>query len=89
MTPPIPKNQLILISGVNGFIASQTAKAFLNAGYSVRGTVRSKSSAEGLLRVLQHYVEADRLEVVEVNDITQPGAFDTAVQGPLPSLEAL
>jgi nucleoside-diphosphate-sugar epimerase len=82
MTLPVPKNQLVLISGVNGFIAAQTVKSFLNAGYSVRGTVRSKSSAEGLLSTLRHYVKAGRLEIVEVKDITQPGAFDTAVQGP-------
>ncbi|KAE8454301.1 hypothetical protein EG329_005226 [Mollisiaceae sp. DMI_Dod_QoI] len=81
MTLPASRNQLVLISGVNGYIASVTAKAFLEAGYSVRGTSRSKSSSEGLLKALPQYVEAGRLEIVEVKDITVDGAFDEAVKG--------
>jgi GDP-D-mannose dehydratase len=83
MTLPTSRNQLVLISGVNGYIAAQTAKFFLDAGYSVRGTVRSKNSAKGLVHVLQSYVEACRFEIVEVGDITLAGAFDKAVDGTL------
>lgn len=75
------RNQIVLISGVNGYIASVTAKAFLEAGYSVRGTSRSKASSEGLLKALHEYVDAGRLEIVEVKDITIDGAFDAAVKG--------
>ncbi|KUJ19442.1 putative NAD dependent epimerase/dehydratase [Mollisia scopiformis] len=81
MTLPTTKNQIVLISGVNGYIASVTAKAFLEAGYSVRGTSRSKSSSEGLLKALPQYAEAGRLQIVEVKDITIDGAFDEAVKG--------
>jgi nucleoside-diphosphate-sugar epimerase len=71
----------ILITGANGYIASVTVGAFLDAGYSVRGTVRSLKSAQGLLKTLQNYVDARKLEVVEVPDITVEGAFDEAVKG--------
>lgn len=71
----------VLISGINGYIASRTAETFLEAGYSVRGTVRSLSSAKGLQDVLKDYVEAGKLSVVEVPDIIKDGAFDEAVKG--------
>lgn len=81
MTLSTAKDQIVLISGVNGYIASVTAKAFLEAGYFVRGTSRSKASSESLLKALHEYVEAGRLEIVEVKDITIDGAFDEAVKG--------
>ncbi|KAF2466761.1 NAD(P)-binding protein [Lindgomyces ingoldianus] len=73
---------LILISGVNGYIAARTAKHFLDSGYSVRGTVRKLASAQPLLEdALKDYAEAGKFEVVEVPDITVSGAFDEAVKG--------
>lgn len=72
---------LVLVTGANGFIAARTVEAFLNAGYSVRGTVRSKASASGLLAALPDAASSGRLELVEVPDITAPGAFDEAVRG--------
>jgi hypothetical protein len=65
---------------VNGYIASVTVGASLDAGYSVRGTVRRIDSAKTLER-LQSYVDAGKLEIVEVPDITVEGAFDEAVKG--------
>jgi nucleoside-diphosphate-sugar epimerase len=70
---------IVLVTGVNGFIAARTAEAFLKAGYSVRGTTRSESSTQGLKDALSEY--ADRLEIYEVPDITVEGAFDEAVKG--------
>jgi nucleoside-diphosphate-sugar epimerase len=72
---------LILVTGVNGYIAAVAAKHFLDAGHSVRGTVRQLGSAESLLEVLKNYVEAGKFTVVEVPDITVDGAFDEAVKG--------
>lgn len=72
---------LVLISGVNGYIASRTAETFLQAGYSVRGTVRSSKSGKALLDVLSEYASSGQLELVEVPDITVAGAFDEAVKG--------
>ncbi|KAF9874311.1 nad dependent epimerase [Colletotrichum karsti] len=70
---------LVLITGLNGFIAGRTTEALLQAGHSVRGTVRSKASAQATVEALAQY--GDRLEVIEVPDIAVAGAFDKAVEG--------
>lgn len=73
---------LILISGVNGYIAARAAQHFLESGFSVRGTVRKLGSAKSLLEESwKEYAEAGKLEVVEIPDITVEGAFDEAVKG--------
>lgn len=74
--------RLILISGVNGYIAAVAAKHFLEHGYFVRGTVRNIASAKELIDgPLSEFATAGRFEVVEVPDITVDGAFDEAVKG--------
>ncbi len=70
---------IVLVTGANGYIAARTVEAFLKAGYTVRGSVRSKGSAKQLLEALPEY--ASRVEIAEVPDITVPGAFDEAVKG--------
>ncbi|KAK4122990.1 NAD(P)-binding protein [Parathielavia appendiculata] len=70
---------LVLVTGANGYIAARTVEAFLKAGFSVRGTVRSLSSANEVMEALSEY--ADKVEFVEVPDITVSGAFDEAVKG--------
>ncbi|KAF1920299.1 hypothetical protein BDU57DRAFT_440157 [Ampelomyces quisqualis] len=73
---------LILISGVNGYIAAVAAKYFLDRGHSVRGTVRKASSAQALIDgPLKSYAESGKFTVEEVPDITVEGAFDQAVKG--------
>ena len=69
----------VLVTGANGYIAGSTIEALLDAGYSVRGTVRAKAKAHALLDALSRY--GDKLEIVEVPDIAAPGAFDEAVKG--------
>ncbi|EMR69030.1 hypothetical protein MGN70_000232 [Eutypa lata] len=70
---------IVLITGINGYIAARTAEACLRAGYNVRGTARSTESARSLVDALSSY--SQRFEVVEVPDVTVPGAFDNAVKG--------
>ncbi|CAJ0547722.1 Ff.00g044760.m01.CDS01 [Fusarium sp. VM40] len=70
---------IVLVTGANGYIAGPTIEGFLKAGYAVRGTVRSKSSADSLVKALSSY--GDDLEIVQVPDILIPGAFDSAVKG--------
>ncbi|KAH8668851.1 hypothetical protein BX600DRAFT_460812 [Xylariales sp. PMI_506] len=72
---------LVLVTGANGYVAQRTIEAFLNAGYSVRGTVRNRASADGLLAALPEAASSGTLEIVEVPDITVDGAFDAAVRG--------
>lgn len=73
---------LVLISGVNGYIANSTAKAFLDDGWRVRGTARDKeASLKFLGDAFKKHIDGGHVEVVEVKNITVPGAFDGAVKG--------
>jgi len=69
----------VLVTGANGFLAVYTVKKYLEAGYSVRGTVRSLSKSAFLTDKFSNY--GDRFELVVVEDITKEGAFDEAVRG--------
>jgi len=69
----------ILVTGANGFLAVYVVKKYLEAGYSVRGTVRSLSKSAFLTDKFSDY--GDRFELVVVEDITKEGAFDDAVRG--------
>jgi nucleoside-diphosphate-sugar epimerase len=74
--------RLVLITGINGYIAAHTAATFLRAGYSVRGTVRARTpNVELLVNKLSEHHDGTKLELVEVPDISANGAFDRAVQG--------
>lgn len=82
---PRPK---VFITGINGFIAAQVAAAFLRAGYSVRGSNHSQNPVPSqLLDALRQETAGSNdpdpsfVELVEVEDITVPGAFDDAVKG--------
>ncbi|KAH8114298.1 hypothetical protein DFH11DRAFT_1508933, partial [Phellopilus nigrolimitatus] len=57
------------------FIALWLVQDLLERGYSVR----AESKAAHVRSLFKAY--ADKLEIVEVPDIMQPGAFDAAVQG--------
>jgi len=69
----------VLVTGANGYLATWVVKKYLEAGYSVRGTVRSLSKSAFLKEKFAQY--NDRLELVVVEDITKDGAFDEAVRG--------
>ncbi|KAK5044543.1 hypothetical protein LTR84_010667 [Exophiala bonariae] len=79
MSPPPPSDQTILLSGISGFVGTWIAHTFLEAGYKVRGTVRSEKSIEGIKKTHAKY--ADQLSFAVVPDITTSGAFDEAVKG--------
>ncbi|KAH9855623.1 NAD-P-binding protein [Lenzites betulinus] len=75
-------SELVLISGLNGFIATDIALAFLQAGYRVRGTVRSQAKAETWLKLpaFATFISNGQLETAIVPDIVRPGAFDDALK---------
>ena len=81
----VPKCSLILVTGVNGFIASHIADLLLEAGYSVRGSVRSKQRGAALCDHFGKRYGAGRFKLVVVEYITVGGAFDEAVKGDLAS----
>ncbi|WOO83831.1 Ketoreductase azaE [Vanrija pseudolonga] len=77
--PAIQKGDLVLVSGASGYIATQTVKDLLDAGYPVRGTVRSADKGEFLKDLFKD--SAVPFDYVIVKDIAEPGAFDEAVKG--------
>lgn len=79
MAPEVPAGSLILLTGVNGHVASCTALRLLEKGYRVRGTVRTLNSATIVQTALARY--SDRLQIVEVGlDIGKPGVFYAALK---------
>ena len=79
----MPKGSWILVTGVNGYVASHTADQLLQHGYNVRGTVRNLSKNRWIKDLFDRKYGAGRFEIVQVEDMTSPGAFDHAVKGKL------
>ena len=78
--PAIPPGSLILVTGVNGLIASHVADQCLAAGYRVRGTTRDKQKNAWILDLFSSRYGSDAFELVEVKDMTKDAAFDEAVK---------
>lgn len=73
-------NKTVLVTGINGYLASNIGMAVLQRGYRLRGTVRAAERASQLMNgPWQEY--ASRIEIVEVPDICAESAFDEAVKG--------
>ncbi|CAG9954256.1 unnamed protein product [Clonostachys rosea f. rosea IK726] len=72
----IPLGGLILVTGVNGYIAGVVAKTFLDHGYKVRGTVRSVSKYGWMPSYF-----GPNFSLAEVPDIHADNAFSEAVKG--------
>ena len=68
----------VLVTSANDYFATWVLNKYLEAGYSVRGTVRSLSKSAFLVDKFAHY--GDRFELVVVEDVTKDGAFDEAVK---------
>ena len=80
MSIPQGNGKTVMVTGINGYIASTIGFHLLSNGYNLRGTVRSSKSAAPLLDgAYKDY--ASRVQIFEVPDITIPGAFDEAVKG--------
>jgi nucleoside-diphosphate-sugar epimerase len=73
-------NKTLLVTGINGYIASSIGELILSKGYNLRGTSRSLASTEPLVKGA-YAPFASRIEILEVLDMTVPGAFDKAVKG--------
>lgn len=78
----LPKGSLILITGVNGFIAAHLAQQLLARGYRVRGTVRNAEKSKWLIDDLFR-TEASKglFELATVEDMATEGAFVAAIRG--------
>ncbi|MCJ1285803.1 hypothetical protein MMC26_005144 [Xylographa opegraphella] len=80
MSSPASNDKVVLVSGINGYIASTIGLDLLKKGYTLRGTSRFAHSADALLKgAYRDYV--DRVQMVSVPDMTIAGAFDETVKG--------
>jgi dihydroflavonol-4-reductase len=70
----------VLITGISGFIARHCAVEMLNAGYAVRGTVRSLSRSDEVRASLARHADASRLSFVQA-DLERDDGWDAAVAG--------
>ena len=77
----IPTGSTVLVTGINGFIASHVGDQLLKAGYKVRGTVRDESKAEMIRDVYRKRHGLAAFKAVIVEDISAAGSFDQSVQG--------
>lgn len=80
MSIPESNGKILLITGVNSYLGSVLGLLVLSKGYSLRGTVRNKSSIADLLDGA-YAPYATRVSILEVKDMTLQGAYDEAVQG--------
>ncbi|PVH81119.1 NAD(P)-binding protein [Cadophora sp. DSE1049] len=80
MSIPESNGKTVLITGINGYIASVLGLDLLSKGYSLRGTSRRAASAEPLLKG-PYAAYADRVKIYEVPDMTIDAAFDEAAKG--------
>jgi NAD(P)-dependent dehydrogenase (short-subunit alcohol dehydrogenase family) len=79
---PPSNGKTVVITGINGYLASVTGLEALRKGYTLVGTCRSLARAEPLLKgAYAEFANAGRVRIVEVGDMTKEGAFDEAVKG--------
>jgi nucleoside-diphosphate-sugar epimerase len=72
--------KIVLVTGINGYIASHIGLQLLKKGYTVRGTSRLASVQHHLLSDAFKGYES-QYEHVVVSNITGKGAFDEVVKG--------
>jgi nucleoside-diphosphate-sugar epimerase len=77
----IEKGDLVLVTGVSGYIGSHVAEELVAAGYNVRGTSRTSTKAQWLVDYLDKKFGSGKIEIVEVPDMIKEGAYDDAVIG--------
>lgn len=73
-------NTTVLITGVSGFIAKHCAVEMLNAGYRVRGTIRSQGRAAQVKDTLARHTNTSRLELAET-DLESDDGWNEALAG--------
>jgi dihydroflavonol-4-reductase len=70
----------VLVTGISGFIARHCALELLNAGYGVRGTVRSLKRSDDVRDSLSPHAAVSRLEFAEA-DLESDAGWEAAVRG--------
>jgi len=73
-------SDLVLVTGVSGFIASHVTAGLLQQGYAVRGTIRNKEKGQRIVDALAaHGADTSRLELIEA-DLGSDEGWKPAVQ---------
>ncbi len=76
--------QLVLLTGISGFVAKHIALRLLNAGYVVRGTLRSLDRANEVRAAIRPYLkspDAEALLTFAAADLEQDAGWSAAMQG--------
>lgn len=74
-------NDLVVVTGISGFLGGHVALQLLNAGYRVRGSVRHLDKAEKVKATLEKAgADLSRLEFVAL-DLLDDKGWDEAMQG--------
>ena len=71
----------VLITGVNGYIASHVADLLMSLGFQVYGTARDHKKLNTIGQTLQQRNSSASFKGFVVNDIASKGAFDEAAKG--------
>ena len=79
--PRLQPGSKILVTGVNGLVASHVADQALRAGYNVVGTVRDAKKAQWMKDRFEKEYGKGCFEISTVPDMAAEGAFDEAVKG--------
>ena len=81
VNPIIASDSLILVTGVNGLVASHIVDQLLAANYRVRGTVRDLKRSSWVTDLFERRHGPGRLELIQVSDLAAPGIWPPAVKG--------
>ncbi|CAI7646037.1 unnamed protein product [Penicillium glandicola] len=76
----IPSGGLVLITGVNGFLASHLALELVKRGYAVRGTVRSPESASWITSAVKTRYPTSKFDALVVPSLSAPGIMDELIK---------
>uniref|UniRef100_A0A914V1H0 NAD-dependent epimerase/dehydratase domain-containing protein n=1 Tax=Plectus sambesii TaxID=2011161 RepID=A0A914V1H0_9BILA len=74
----VEKREVVLVTGASGYLATHCVQQLLNAGYKVRGTVRSVKN-ETKIAPLKTLKGSERLQLVEA-DLTSEHGWDSALK---------
>lgn len=79
--PAIPFGSTVVVIGANGYMGVETCEKLLQAGFSVRGTVRDVEKNRQWMHKLFDTKWPGMFELVHVVDFEAEGAFDAAFKG--------
>ena len=74
----IPRGSKILVTGANGYIASNIVDLLLDLGYNVRGTVRAEKP--WLNELFEKKFGKGRFETSIVSEVEKEGAFNDSLK---------